>query len=203
MLTLTQLVLFLLPTLLLNLTPGPDMLFVLSRGMARGRAAVLRAVAGMSVGYLFHVTLVSVGLASLLQSAPGLLTWVKILGAAYLAWMGIRVFTSSGAATHDISPATPSSDFRQGIVVSASNPKVAIYFLAYLPQFVNPAHGNARLQLATLGVLFIVSSALVNGSVGLLSGTLGRWLRTSARGPMLIDRVCGTVMIGLAARLVS
>jgi threonine/homoserine/homoserine lactone efflux protein len=196
------LLLFLAAGLALNLTPGPDMLYVAARSAAEGRAAGVASAAGIAVGTLVHVALVAGGLAALLAAVPLAYTAVRLGGAAYLVYLGVRALVRpSGLAERALAPAPRWAVFRQGVVTNVLNPKVALFFLAFLPQFVDPARGNAAAQVVGLGLLFDTTGTLVNLAVALGASRAAAGLRRSARAARLLERATGALFVALGVRL--
>ena len=197
-----SLLLFLAAGLALNFTPGPDMLYVAARSASEGRGAGIVSALGIGAGTLVHIALVAGGLAALLAAVPVAYTVVRLCGAAYLVWLGIRAFRKpSGVAERTLEPATPWVVFRQGVVTNVLNPKVALFFLAFLPQFVDPARGSAALQVLALGLLFDTTGTLVNLGVALGASGAAARLRQSGRAARVLERVTGVLFIGLGVRL--
>jgi threonine/homoserine/homoserine lactone efflux protein len=200
-----SLTLFLAAGLALNLTPGPDMLYVAARGASEGRSAGVVSALGIGVGTLVHVTLVAAGLAALLAAVPIAHFVLRIAGAAYLVYLGVRALRAGPHASRSpLAPAPLGAIFRQGVITNVLNPKVALFFLAFLPQFVDPSRGNPALQVVALGLLFDVSGTLVNLAVALASSRVSAGLRrTEAPGGAgrMIQRVTGGLFIALGARL--
>lgn len=196
--TTAQWLAFLLPTLALNLTPGPDLFFVVGRATKGGPRAALEAAAGLWVGYIFHILLVTIGLASMLSRFPQALTALKLLGGAYLLFLGAKLLLQK---KEKHVRQTADGNFLEGIFVSALNPKVAIFFLAFLPQFVSAGTAHPTLRLLALGFTFSLTSTAVNLGAGLSAHALGQRPR-AARAPRgLLDKACGLAMVGFALRL--
>jgi threonine/homoserine/homoserine lactone efflux protein len=203
--TMHSLALFLAAGLALNLTPGPDMLYVAARGASEGRAAGVVSALGIGVGTLVHVTLVAAGLAALLTAVPVAYLALRLGGAAYLIYLGVRALRGgSRASVGRLAPAPLGAIFRQGVITNVLNPKVALFFLAFLPQFVDPSRGNPALQVVALGLLFDVSGTLVNLAVALASSRVASRLRRTEEpggAGRTIQRVTGGLFIALGARL--
>jgi threonine/homoserine/homoserine lactone efflux protein len=203
--TIHSLALFLAAGLALNLTPGPDMLYVAARGAGEGRSAGVVSALGIGAGTLVHVTLVAAGLAALLAAVPVAYRVLCLGGAAYLIYLGVRGLRGGPyAPAGRLAPAPLGAIFRQGVITNVLNPKVALFFLAFLPQFVDPSRGNAALQVVALGLLFDVSGTLVNLAVALASSRIAaRLRRTDEPGGAgrIIQRVTGGLFIALGARL--
>ena len=201
-----SLALFLFAGLALNITPGPDMLYVAARGASEGRSAGIVSALGIGAGTLVHIALVAGGLAALLAAVPVAYLGVQLAGATYLIYLGVMALRkqSSSAATV-LAPASNAAIFRQGVVTNVLNPKVALFFLAFLPQFVDPARGHAALQVIALGLLFDTTGTLVNLGVAVASSRATERLRTKSvvldiRSPLL-ERVTGGIFIALGLRL--
>jgi threonine/homoserine/homoserine lactone efflux protein len=196
------LLLFLATGLALNLTPGPDMLYVAARGASEGRAAGVASALGIAAGTLVHIALVALGLAALLSAVPVAYTIVRLAGAAYLVYLGVHALVRPALlAKRTLAPASRWVVFRQGVVTNVLNPKVALFFLAFLPQFVDPARGDAGLQVLALGLLFDTSGTLVNLAVAFGASGAAARLRRSARAARLLERATGVLFIALGARL--
>jgi threonine/homoserine/homoserine lactone efflux protein len=196
------LLLFLATGLALNLTPGPDMLYVAARAASEGRAAGVASALGIAAGTLVHIALVALGLTALLNAVPVAYTVVRLAGAAYLVYLGVRaLLRPSLLAERTLTPASRWVVFRQGVVTNVLNPKVALFFLAFLPQFVDPAHGDAGLQVLALGLLFDTSGTLVNLAVAFGASGAAARLRRSARAARLLERATGALFIALGVRL--
>ncbi|MCJ8168188.1 LysE family translocator [Atopomonas sediminilitoris] len=191
--------------LALNLSPGPDLLFILSRTLAHDTRVGLASAAGVCSGALVHVLAATLGLSALLASSSTAFNAVKYLGAAYLLYLGVQTLCSAGQHfTPRAALDTPRGAwraYREGILVDVLNPKVAIFFMAFLPPFIRPEQGSATLQLLTLGLLVIAVAMLVEGSFVLLAGRASAFFRQQPRVAAWLDRLLGTVLLGLAARL--
>src|SRR5699024_8767212 len=190
----------------LEITPGPDMMLVLARGIGQGRQTALMAVIGMVlVSGFIQVGLLVLGVASLLQAYPGGVVLLRWAGGLYLLYLGLRMlWASMGARGHmpAVAGISPRQALREGTINNLTNPKSFLFMFAFVPQFVSPETGPVWLQLLVLGTLQKCSGMLSLGSVALASGTVGRWLE---RWPSLLAWQCcfsGLVMIGLGLRLV-
>jgi threonine/homoserine/homoserine lactone efflux protein len=200
---LTTLGFFLLATITLNLTPGPDMLYVIARSVGQGRRAGVVSALGIGGGTLVHMFAVAFGLATLLRSVPVAYEAVKYIGAAYLLYLGVRILLTKERRNEETRLRTESYAriFRQGVITNVLNPKVALFFLAFLPQFLDPQRGPIFWQVILLGLIFNTSGTLVNSAVALLSGSVGNRLRANPRLSRVQRWFTGTVFIALAARL--
>jgi threonine/homoserine/homoserine lactone efflux protein len=194
--------LFVAAGLALNFTPGPDMLYVAARGASEGRPAGVASALGIGAGTLFHIALVALGLAALLQAVPIAYTVLRIMGAAYLVYLGLRALRSRGTlSVRRIEPAPLRAVFWQGVVTNVLNPKVALFFLAFLPQFVDPARGNPVVQIIVLGLVFDFNGTLVNLGVALGASRAASRLRGANRATTILQKVTGVLFIGLGVRL--
>jgi threonine/homoserine/homoserine lactone efflux protein len=203
--TMHSLALFLAAGLALNLTPGPDMLYVAARGASEGRSAGIVSALGIGIGTLVHVTLVAGGLAALLAAVPMAYFVLRLAGAAYLIYLGVRALRGGPQASRSrLAPAPLSTIFRQGVITNVLNPKVALFFLAFLPQFIDPSRGRPALQVVALGLLFDVSGTFVNLAVALASSRIAHRLRRTEEpggAGRMIQRATGGLFIALGARL--
>lgn len=197
-------------SLLLGLTPGPDNLFVLVQSAQRGWRAGMAVVLGLCVGLVVHTAAVALGLAAVFAASAMAFTLLKWCGAAYLAylaWGALRApaAVASGAAPAAAAGTAPSARRMvvRGMVMNLTNPKVLVFFLAFLPQFADPARGPVALQLMVLGAVFILATLLVFGAIACFTGAFGALLQRSARAQTVLNRVAGLVFLGLAVRLAT
>lgn len=206
MLPVHDVALFVGAALLLNLTPGPDMLFVAGTAASRGRRAGLLAALGVGAGCLFHTLLAAVGLSALLAASDLAFSAVKWTGAAYLVWTGLAMLRGrrGDAQTPSGRPARGDNPFWQGALTNALNPKVALFFLAFLPQFIDAGAPGQAVALVVLGTLFNLGGTGVNLVVALLASRAAAGLaeRSGARriGPWL-QRAAGAMFVGLGLKL--
>jgi threonine/homoserine/homoserine lactone efflux protein len=191
---------FAVAALLLLLTPGPAVLYIVARSVEQGRLAGLASVCGITTGTLVHVAAAALGLSALLASSALAFSLVKYAGASYLIYIGLRRILSRGAAPA-AQPALARRSlgrlYRDGLVVNILNPKTGLFFLAFLPQFVDPARGGAASQIAFLGLLFAAMGLMSDGLYALAAGTAGRWVRRNAQFLRFERYVTGGVFIGL------
>lgn len=200
---LTHFLTFAFATLILNLTPGPDMMYIIARSLGQGRRAGLVSALGITGGCLFHAFAATVGIAALLRSWPVAFQVVRYAGAIYLVYLGVRLLMRrrpDGEVATTAPSAPLAAIFRQGVITNVLNPKVALFFLAFLPQFVVPARGSATLQLAVMSVYFIFSTTVFNLVVALISGVAGDFLRRG-RNIARMERASGAVFIALGLRV--
>ena len=200
MLDLSKLPLFFLATVVLLLTPGPAVLYIVARSVDQGRRAGLVSVLGIEVGNSVHVLAAAFGLSALLASSALAFLALKYLGAAYLIFLGARKLLSPETViAAGASAAAPSRRrvFSQGMLVAVLNPKTALFFLAFLPQFVDSARGSVALQLLSLGVLVLLMGIVSDSLYALTAGTLGNWLKTTPRFWRAERYIVGSVYVGL------
>jgi len=195
--------LFIMASLVLIVTPGQDMILVMSRSIAQGPSAGVATAAGVSVGLVGHTLLATLGLGAILRTSQALFLALKLLGAAYLVYLGVQLLRSR---THELAVAAgaPRSLWRlflDGALSNVSNPKIAVFFFAFLPQFVLPAAVHPTLSVFLLGLLFAALTFLVKGPVGLGAGLLSAWLRERPAVLAWVYRGSGTVLVGLGLRL--
>jgi threonine/homoserine/homoserine lactone efflux protein len=196
---LTRLGLFVIASLALLVTPGPAVLYIIARSIQQGRAAGLVSVLGIHLGTSVHVAAAALGLSALLMSSALAFAVVKYLGAAYLIWLGIRTLMANESEADAPAPsrAPLARIFRDGFVVNLLNPKTALFFLAFLPQFVTPALGGVHWQILGLGAIFMALGILSDGAYALAAGSLADWLRGNRRFQRFQRRFAGTAFIGL------
>jgi len=195
--------LFLAASVAITMAPGPDNLQVLARGISQGRAAGLVAALGFAAGISFHTTLAALGIAALLKSSPIAFQAVKLAGAAYLVWIGIKSIRSKGLSTAHERPTQPLAVvFRQSVIGNMLNPKVTLFFIVFLPQFVNP-HGaqSVVLQMFELGGVFMLQTVVVFSVFGIAAGMIGAYLKRRPRVGVWLDRLAGATFIGLGIRV--
>ncbi len=199
----TNLLLFLTASLALIVVPGPDMIYVLTRSLSQGRSAGLVSAVGVCSGVLVHTAFAAVGLSAILAQSAVAFSVLKYAGAAYLLYLGIRTildregFAAPGRAER----ARLVTVFRQGVLSNVLNPKVALFFLAFLPQFVDPQAGAAGLQMLAFGIAFTLMGLAVLSVVALFSGALGEWLRSRSSFAGALRWLTGSVLVGLGLRL--
>jgi len=195
-----DLLLFMTATVILLLIPGPAVLYVLARSVDQGRKAGLASCSGIATGSLVHVMAATLGLSALLLSSAVAYSMVKYAGAAYLFYLGIKKLRERPLADGEVKhvPALPLRRvYTQGVLVEALNPKVAIFFFAFLPQFVNPARGHVSLQFFALGMLFTLMGFTTDSAWALTAGSAAGWLRRNRTFIRNERYVSGTVYLGL------
>ncbi len=189
--------------LILAIAPGPDNIFVLTQSALQGKKAGIFVVLGLCTGLLFHTTAVALGVAVIFKTSEIAFTLLKVAGALYLIYLAWGAFRSGATSIESGNNTILRSGqlYRRGIFMNITNPKVSIFFLAFLPQFANPARGSITIQMLMLGAVFILSAILVFGAIALAAGSLGEWLSRSQQVQRWINRLAGTVFVGLAIKL--
>ena len=195
--------LFIMASLVLICTPGQDMILVMSRSIAQGAGAGVATAAGVSVGLVGHTVLATLGLGAILRTSEWLFVSLKLLGAAYLVYLGVQLLCSR---SHDLAvpagaPRSLTRLFVDGALSNVSNPKIAVFYFAFLPQFVRPDAGQPTLAVFLLGLVFAGLTFLVKGPVGLGAGMLSQWLRRRPKVLACVYRSSGVLLIGLGLRL--
>ena len=199
----TSLIYFLVATVALNVTPGPDMLYIIARSLGQGQKAGIVSALGICVGCLVHTLAAAFGLSALLKSSATAFEVIKYLGAVYLIYLGIRLLLSKNvmSAQARLKPASLGSIFRQGVMTNVLNPKVALFFLAFLPQFVNASKGAVAWQIIFLGLIFNTSGTIWNSAVAMLAGYVGNQFKERPSLAHLQRWLTGSIFIGLGVRL--
>jgi threonine/homoserine/homoserine lactone efflux protein len=183
---------------ILLIIPGPAVLYIVNRSVSDGREAGLAAVAGLTLGNLVHAIAAAVGLSAVLATSAAAFNTVKWLGAGYLVYVGIRTLMQPPTAIDPTQPGvSPHRAFTQGIVVNVLNPKVALFFLSFLPQFIKPDLGRPGMQALVLGLVFVLIGACTDGTYSLLASSLRDVLLRGRALPFVRRWVAGSVFIGL------
>jgi threonine/homoserine/homoserine lactone efflux protein len=190
-------------SLMLAFTPGPDNLFVLTQAALRGSAAGLMVVLGLCTGLILHTSLVAFGAAAIFQTSAVAFSALKYLGAAYLIYLAWGAFRADAARLDGerVELHGLGAMYRRGIVMNATNPKVSIFFLAFLPQFAEPERGSVAVQIVVFAGAFLLATLLVFGGIAIAAGKLGAWLRTRPGVQRGMNRMAGLVLLGLAVSL--
>ena len=187
----------------LIISPGPDMIYVISRGMAHGRRAGILSAIGVVCGILVHTTAAALGLTLIFQTSALAFLFVKLIGAIYLIYLGIKAWRDQSTfhlQTSD-SLAKPGALFWQGVLSNVFNPKIAIFFLAFLPQFVDKGSSHVTLQMIILGMTFAGFGLCFLLFIGYSSGTIGKWLTRQPQYAHFFQRLAGGILISLGIRL--
>lgn len=196
---------FVIASAVLSVAPGPDNIFVLTQSALYGKRSGVLVTLGLCTGLVVHTTAVALGVAAIFQTSVIAFTALKVAGALYLAYLAWQAFRAS-ATSLDVPASNLRSSgalYRRGIIMNITNPKVSIFFLAFLPQFALPEHGPVELQLFFLGGVFILIALVIFCAIALLAGALGGFLHNSPKAQIYMNRVAGTVFAGLALKLAS
>jgi len=204
MIPIEELAVFTFASIALAFAPGPDNIFVLMQSALYGSFRGILVTLGLCTGLLVHTAAVALGVAALLQASPTAFNTLKFVGAAYLLYLAYRSFRAGGA-DFNRPQAIPSSFqlYRRGVILNVTNPKVAIFFLAFLPQFAQPEDGSMLVQMLFLGAVFMLVTLCVFGGIALAAGKIGTWLRSSQAAQVRMNRFAGVVFVLLAIRLLT
>jgi threonine/homoserine/homoserine lactone efflux protein len=199
----SHIALFLAASVAITVAPGPDNLQVIARGISQGRAAGCVAALGFAAGVLFHTSLAAFGIAALLRSSPLAFHILKLAGGAYLIWVGIKALKSQGlASAHERPPQPLRTVFAQSVIGNMLNPKVTLFFIVFLPQFVDPVSaGSVAAHMFELGLLFMLQTIVVFSLFGLCASAIGTWLKRRPRSGAWLDRLAGATFITLGLRV--
>ncbi|MFC3152993.1 LysE family translocator [Litoribrevibacter euphylliae] len=204
MLSIETISLFFTASILLSLSPGPDNIFVLMQSITQGPKAGMITTLGLCTGLLVHSTAAVLGVAVIFQTSEIAFTVLKLLGAAYLIYLAWGAFRAKSTALEGANqPVSLKKLYFRGILMSITNPKLSIFFLAFLPQFVEPAAGAVSLQMLQLSVIFIVAALLVFNAIALMSGHLRDSLAKSDKAQTFLNRMAGVIFVGLALKLAT
>ena len=195
--------LFVSAGLLLNITPGPDVAYIVGRSLAQGRPAGVVSALGISTGCLVHIAAGALGLSALMLAVPLAFDAVRYAGAAYLAFLGYRALVAGGRPmeVEALAPVPLGRIYRQAIVTNVLNPKVALFFLAFLPQFTDASRGPLPLQFVLLGLVFVINGTLVCLAYALAASWFGGWMKGRYAASAWMNRAMGALFIALGLRL--
>jgi threonine/homoserine/homoserine lactone efflux protein len=195
----SNLLTYILAALVLIVIPGPAVLYIVARALEQGRLAGLASVLGIGVGALVHTAAVALGVSAILATSAVAFNVVKYLGAAYLIYLGLSTLLKKNSypETVVVEPQPLRRIFGQGVVVNLLNPKTALFFLAFLPQFADPTRGSLTVQLLLLGLIFVLIALLSDGVYALLAGQMGEWLRRRPAIHVWQRRFSGVIYLGL------
>lgn len=201
---LSNIVLFITTAVVMICTPGPDIIYVTTRGIAQGRNVALLSTLGVCIGYIFHTALAVLGLSALLQTSATAFEVVRYAGAAYLLYLGIRTLLSKESfipTNNENLPIEHSKIIFQGVITSILNPKGILFFMAFLPQFIDAQMGQVPLQMILYGLSFTILCLLIYGMIGYFAGSLGDRLTRQPRIADFMKWFSGSVLIGLGLRM--
>ena len=195
-----------LASVLLSLAPGPDNIFVLTQSALYGRRSGIFITLGLCTGLLFHTTAVAFGVAAIIQTSTWAFTALKLSGATYLSYLAWQAFKAPIERIDDrtqMAAASPVRLYQRGIVMNITNPKVSIFFLAFLPQFTTPGAGSIAAQITVFGLVFLLSTLLIFSLIAILAALIGSWLTRSDKAQKYLNRIAGLVFVGLALKLAT
>ncbi len=195
---------FLSASTLLGLAPGPDNIFVMTQSTVHGKLAGIIVTLGLCTGLIIHSTAVALGASVIFQTSAVAFFTLKLIGVGYLIYLAWKSFSKSNEKlpTTPIGMANKWQLYCRGVIMNIANPKVSIFFMAFLPQFTDPSQGSITIQLLFLGGLFIVSTILIFGLITLLAGTFGQWLGSSDKVQKIMNKIAGMVFLCLAVKLI-
>jgi threonine/homoserine/homoserine lactone efflux protein len=193
--------LFVSAALVLLLTPGPAVFYIVTRSVEQGRRAGLLSVLGILLGTLFHIAAAALGISALLLSSAMAFNTLRYLGAAYLVYLGVRMLVGQSVPPErgTVPASTARQIVSQGVVINLLNPHTSVFFFAFLPQFVDPSKGGARSQILVLGIVFLAVAAMTDAAWAILTGTAGDWLKGSPRFTRIQRYITAGALIGLGA----
>ncbi|MBT5484936.1 MAG: LysE family translocator [Gammaproteobacteria bacterium] len=197
---------FIVASLILSLAPGPDNIFVLTQSALYGKRPGIIITLGLCTGLIAHTTAVALGVAAIFLVSASAFTVLKLIGACYLLYLAWQAWKASASSLdNSLGTTLPSAGalYRRGIIMNLSNPKIAIFFLAFLPQFADPAIGNMTFQLFILGAVFILVSLIIFCTIASLSGLIAEYFKRSKHTQTLLNRIAALVFTGLALRLAT
>lgn len=195
---------FITASVVLAFAPGPDNIFVLTQSVISGRSSGVKITLGLCSGLIVHTSIVTLGVAAIFQTSLLAFNILKYIGAAYLLYLSWKAFKASSSEISFNSKNILSSWqlYRRGIIMNVTNPKVSIFFMAFLPQFANPSKGSITIQLMLLGFMFIIVTFVVFGLIiSQLAGLIGHWLKKSERSEKILNILAGSIFAGLAVKL--
>lgn len=196
---------FVVASALLGIAPGPDNVFVLTQSALYGKKSGVLVTLGLCTGLLVHTAVVALGVAIIFQTSVLAFTILKTVGVLYLLYLAWQAFRAKGNNLNAPCPRLPSGAalYRRGIIMNITNPKVSIFFLAFLPQFSSPEQGAIAPQIIFLGCVFILVALVVFGGIAVMGGVLGAWFQNSPRAQQILNRVAAVVFVGLAIKLAA
>ena len=193
---------FSLATLIMHISPGPSNLYVMARSISQGVSGGIAAAIGLAVGGLFHVLATVLGLAAIFKHSPTLYIAIKLLGAVYLIYLGIKYFRTKPNDDVKVKKSNYkplSRIFYESVLIEITNPKTALFFIAFLPQFVNPEIGSISFQLLIFGIIVVVSAIPIDVSVAIFSSKIASLINRSKKAQVIQERVSGSILFGLGS----
>lgn len=196
---------FIVASALLSIAPGPDNIFVLTQSALHGKKAGVLVTLGLCSGLVVHTSAVALGVAVIFQTSAVAFTLLKLLGAAYLLYLAWQAYSAAAKKldARDQIQRSSAALYRRGIIMNITNPKVSIFFLAFLPQFASRDSGTLAPQIFLLGALFILVALVIFSAIAVLAGSLGARLNNSPKWQLILNRIAATVFLGLALKLAT
>lgn len=196
---------FVVASTLLSIVPGPDNIFVLTQSALYGKRTGVLVTLGLCTGLFLHTAAVSLGIAAIFQTSVVAFTILKVAGAVYLLYLAWQAFFApvKRLEDHGSTLCSKGALYRRGIIMNITNPKVSIFFLAFLPQFASLENGALAPQIFLLGAVFITVALVIFSAIAVLAGTLGGWLNSSPKAQVYLNRIAGTIFISLALKLAT
>jgi threonine/homoserine/homoserine lactone efflux protein len=201
-----ELGIYIVASLALIATPGQDMIYVITRSLAQGRFAGVCSAIGVCLGILVHTALAALGVGAILHASEALFLALKLAGGAYLVYLGVRLLLSRAtrlASAAVSAPLSPAKLVMQGVLSNVTNPKIVLFFFAFLPQFVDPASPHPTRDLASLGVLYALLALPIKAAVGVAAGSLSERVLRKPAALVWMNRICGAVLVGLGLRIAA
>jgi threonine/homoserine/homoserine lactone efflux protein len=194
---------FITASTVLAFAPGPDNIFVLTQSIVSGKSAGIKITLGLCTGLIVHTSIVTFGVAAIFQTSLIAFNILKYIGAVYLLYLSWKAFkaSSSDITINKNNKLSSWRLYRRGIIMNVTNPKVSIFFMAFLPQFANPLRGSITIQLLLLGFMFIIVTFVVFGLISLLAGFIGQWLMKTKKAERILNIMAGSIFAGLAIKL--
>jgi threonine/homoserine/homoserine lactone efflux protein len=203
MFDINTLITFITASTVLAFAPGPDNIFVLTQSIVSGKSAGIKITLGLCTGLIVHTSIVTFGVAAIFQTSLLAFNILKYIGAGYLLFLSWKAFkaSSSDIKINKNNKLSSWQLFRRGIIMNVTNPKVSIFFMAFLPQFANPSRGSITIQLLLLGFMFIIVTFVVFGLISQLAGIIGKWLMKTKKAERILNILAGSIFAGLAIKL--
>ncbi|WP_445487480.1 LysE family translocator [Niallia sp. 03133] len=203
MIGITSFGLFIMAALLMNLTPGPDTMLIISRSVSQGKKSGIYSVLGISSGALIHTFFAAIGLSVILAKSVFLFTLIKLIGATYLVYLGIKILLQKSSAMEisDTSSLSLKKIYMQGLITNVTNPKVALFFLSFLPQFIVPNTSHSTISFVILGLTFVMTGTIWCLIVASFSSYITEKLRSNSRMEAVMNKLTGIIFIGLGIKL--
>ncbi len=203
MFDINTLITFITASTVLAFAPGPDNIFVLTQSIVSGKSAGIKITLGLCTGLIVHTSIVTFGVAAIFQTSLLAFNILKYIGAGYLLFLSWKAFkaSSSDIKINKNNKLSSWQLYRRGIIMNVTNPKVSIFFMAFLPQFANPSRGSITIQLLLLGFMFIIVTFVVFGLISQLAGIIGKWLMKTKKAERILNILAGSIFAGLAIKL--